>query len=73
MEETINEMTKKIEKMQMAADGFMAAADYLDQAISKDGFLLGIYGSEYTANLAFGCEVYLKQLQLLTGDVKKGI
>lgn len=72
MEETINEMTKKIEKMQMTADGFIAAADYLDQAISKDGFLLGIYGPAYTANLAFGCEVYLKQLQLLTGDVKNG-
>lgn len=72
MEETIIEKIKKIEKMQMTVDGFMAAADYLNQAISKDGVLLGIYGPAYTANLAFACEVYLKQLQLLTIGIEKG-
>ena len=72
MKDIVNEKINKLEKMKMTADGFVAAADYLNQAISKDGFLLGIYGPAYTANLAFACEVYLKQLQLLTVGIKKG-
>lgn len=61
-----------IVKMQMNANGFMAAANYLKQAISKNALLIGIYGPAYTANLAFACELYLKQLLLLTGVKKKG-
>lgn len=61
-----------IERMQMNAEGFMAAANYLDQAISKNGVLLGIYGPAYTTNLAFACELYLKQLLLLTGEKRTG-
>lgn len=61
-----------ITRMQMNAEGFMAAANYLDQAISKNGVLLGVYGPAYTANLAFACELYLKQLLLLTGEKRTG-
>lgn len=61
-----------IERMQMNAEGFKAAANYLDQAISKNGVFLGVYGPAYTANLAFACELYLKQLLLLTGKKQIG-
>ena len=36
-----------IERMQMNAEGFKAAANYLDQAISKNGVFLGVYGPAY--------------------------
>ena len=61
-----------IERMQMNAEGFKAAANYFDQAISKYVVFLGVYGPAYTANLAFACELYLIQLLLLTGKKQIG-
>ena len=60
-------MDKEVEigRRMMNADGFLYAANCLRDSISKDGTMLGIYGPAYTANLAFACELYLKQLYII--------
>lgn len=56
-----------IRKSMMNAEGYLEAANALRKKISNNGYYLGIYGPAYTANLAFACELYIKQLLLLTG------
>lgn len=46
----------------MIANGFFSAACYLKDCEKNNGFLMGMYAPAYTANLAFACELYFKQL-----------
>ena len=62
----------KIQKAVMVADGFYDAAVFLKEQMRQDGLKLVVYGPPYTANLAFACEVYLKQLNEIEGRTIKG-
>ena len=52
----------KIKYSNMMTRGFLDAAYYLKNCEKKDGLLLGLYAPAYTANLAFACELYFKQI-----------
>lgn len=57
----------KIKEANMIANGYMNAAKYLKKCEQENLSLMGIYASAYTTNLAFACELYFKQLLLLSG------
>ena len=62
----------KVSRAMMGAEGFMYAAKCLRDSIYANGVMLGIYGPAYTANLAFACELYLKQLLTLDNKDVRG-
>ena len=57
----------KVKESNMVANGFLDAAYYLKKCEAKDMVLLGVYAPAYTANLAFACELYFKQLLYIKG------
>lgn len=46
----------------MMTRGFLDVAYHLKNCEKRDGWLLGLYAPAYTANLAFACELYFKQI-----------
>lgn len=55
----------KIKYSNMMTRGFLDAAYHLKNCEKRDGWLLGLYAPAYTANLAFACELYFKQILFL--------
>lgn len=61
----------RIREAHMIAKGYLDAAEYLKSCEKENGWLMGEYASAYTANLAFACELYFKQLLMIRKiDVK---
>ena len=66
------EKETKLNRALMDADGFLFAANFLRDAIFANYLGLVVYGPAYTANLAFACELYLKQLLILEDNEQRG-
>lgn len=61
MEKNVN----RIQEANMVTNGYLDAAKYLKKCEKQNILLMGIYAPAYTANLAFACELYFKQLLMI--------